>query len=29
MNDVYNFRIGDMIYNDRAYGKVPCLAMTL
>lgn len=19
MNDVYNFRIGDMIYNDRAY----------
>ena len=21
MNDVYNFRIGDMIYNDKAYGE--------
>ena len=21
MNDVYNLRIGDMIYNDKAYGE--------
>ena len=21
MNDVYNLRIGDMIYNDQAYGE--------